>query len=119
MDTVRERTSGLSEQDESGADVFTVKAVDRSLGVFFGGHECQAVASDFSVLPLDDDILGFDVEVTILVELDNLVDSDLPWQASHLDSARTVSVVELVSQAHVLVLWPIIGDEVRTDKLSK
>ena len=70
-------------------------------------QESKAEACYFSVLPLDYDILRFDVKIAVLVELNDLVDCNLPWQASHLDSTRTVRVIELVSQADVLELWPI------------
>ena len=104
--TERKRVSGSTEQDEAGPDVLTVKGVDGSFGVVNRGHECKAEASDFSVLPLDDDILRFDNEIAVLVELDNLVDRHLPWQTSHLDSLASVGVVELVSQADILKLGP-------------
>mgnify|MGYP003333171493 CR=1 FL=1 len=86
--------------------MLTVKGVDGSFGVVNRGHECQAEASDLSVLPLDDDILRFDSEIAVLKELDNLVDRHLPWQTSHLDSLASVGVVEFVSQADVLELGP-------------
>ena len=86
--------------------MLTVKAVDGGLSIVRVGQECKAVACDFSVLPLDDDIISRDVEFSILEELDNLVWSHLPWQSSHLDSSGTVSVVEGVSQRDVFVLRP-------------
>ena len=89
--------------------MLTVKAVNSTFSVFIGGQECKAEACDFSVLPLDYDILRFDVKIAVLVELNDLVDSNLPWQASHLNRARTIRVIELVSQAYVLELGPILG----------
>ena len=86
--------------------MLTVKAVDGSLSVFIGGQECKAEASDFSVLPFDDDILGGDREVSAFEELNDLVRSDFPWQSSHLDSSVAVAVVESGSQLDVLELGP-------------
>ena len=69
--------------------MLTVKAVNGSFSVFFGGQECKAEACDFSVLPLDYDILRFDVKIAVLVELNDLVDSNLPWQGLALSSEIT------------------------------
>ena len=95
-----------AEQNEASADVLTVKAVDGGLSIVRVGQECKAVACDFSVLPLDDDIISRDVEFSILEELDNLVWSHLPWQSSHFDSSVSVAFVEGVSQRDVFVLRP-------------
>ena len=95
-----------AEQNEASADVLTIKAVDGGLSIVRVGQECKAVACDFSVLPLDDDIISRDVEFSILEELDNLVWSHLPWQSSHFDSSVSVAFVEGVSQRDVFVLRP-------------
>ena len=86
--------------------MLTIKAVDGGLSIVRVGQECKAVACDFSVLPLDDDIISRDVEFSILEELDNLVWSHLPWQSSHFDSSVSVAFVEGVSQRDVFVLGP-------------
>ena len=97
-----------AEQNEAGANVLTVKAVDGGLSIIRVGQECKAVACDLSVLPLDDDIVSRDGEFSILEELDNLFWGHLPWQSSHLDSSVSVAFIEGVSQRDVFILGPII-----------
>ena len=93
-----------AEQDEATTNVLTVKAIDGSFRVVRVGQECKAVACNFSVLPLDDDIISSDCEFSTFEELDNLFRGHLPWESSHLDSSVTVALVERVSQADIFVL---------------
>ena len=86
--------------------MLTVKGVDGVLCIVNVGHECKAVACDFSILPFDDDVVSCDLDVSILEELDDLIWSHLPWQASHLDSSGAVAVVEFVSELDILELGP-------------
>ena len=95
-----------AEQDEATTDVLTVQAIDGGFCVVRVGQECKAVACDFSILPFDDDVVRCDLDISILEELDDLIWSHLPWQASHLDSSGAVAVVEFVSELDILELGP-------------
>ena len=98
--------------------MLTVKAVDRTFCVVFVGQECEAVASDFSVLPFDDNILSFDFVITTFEELDDLIGGDLPWESSHLDSSDAVGVVELVTEGDVLESGPSRKEDMLGLKIS-
>ena len=86
--------------------MLTVKGVDGVLCIVNVGHECKAVACDFSILPFDDDVVSCDFEFSILEELDNLFWGHLPWQSSHFDSSVSVAFIEGVSQRDVFELRP-------------
>ena len=76
-------------------------------------QESQTVAGCLSVLPLDDNIIRLDFEFSVFEELDNFVWSDFPRQSTHLDSSVSITIVECVSQADILILWPIKKSRVR------